>query len=416
MTRVSTNMPVTDMQYYLRRQEGNLHNIGNQIASNTGLLRLRDDPVSAAHAVRYDSYLARLNRFEENTKYAREHFDNTHDYLYSNMEILHRIRDLSLQAANGIYSPDDLKLMAVEVNELLKEVVNISNYLGPDTKQAFAGDKVYTQPFRLIEGTVEGGGETMITGVEYRGAGASRRVEIGDNMFINLDISGGEAFWAEKMTVFSSVDATDYRMQENGAFFIDGVEIAVSIGDTLPAIVAKINDSGAPVKAYIDIDTRGLVIEGTNAHLIRAEDKVGGASVLRDLGIIAGNMTNNAPNWNSNARVAGGSIFDMIIRLRDGMLRGDQDFIGSQGIAGIDLSINNIAFRLADIGSRKERAEHAWTRINQQIPNVTAMLDREAGLDFGTAATDLKRAQTAQQAILATAAKLLPPSLLNFLR
>ena len=416
MTRVSTNMPVTDMQYYLRKQESNVAGISNKIASNTGLSRLRDDPISAAHAVRYDSYLARLNRFEENTLYAKEHFDNTHDYLYSSMEILQRMRELSLQGANGINSPDELKMMAVEVNELLKEMVNISNYLGPDTKQAFAGDKVFTQPFRIVEGSVEGGGESMITRVEYRGAGATRKVEIGDNMFIDLDLGGGEAFWAEKMTVFSSVDATDYRVQENGAFYIDGTEINVAVGDTLPAIVAKINDSGAPVKAYIDIDTRGLVLEGTNAHLIRAEDKAGGASVLRDLGIIAGNMTNNAPNWSSSARVAGGSIFDMIIRLRDGMLRGDQDFIGSQGIAGIDLSINNVAFRLADVGSRKERAEHAWMRINQQIPNITGMLDRETGLELTTAATDLKMAQTAQQAILASAAKLLPPSLLNFLR
>jgi len=416
MTRVSTNMPVTDMQYYLRKQEENRSSVGNKIATNSAFTRLRDDPISASHAVRYDSYLARLNRFEDNTLFAQQHFDNTHDYLNSSINILQRLRDLSVEGAHGTYTPDDLKIMAVEVNELLKEMVNISNYLGPDIKQAFAGDKVFTQPFRKVEGFVDGAQETMITAVEYRGAGATRKVEIGDNMFINLDIGGGEAFWAERMTIFSSVDATDYRVQENGAFFIDGTEINVAVGDTLPSIVAKINDSGAPVKAYIDIDSRGLVLEGTNPHLIRAEDKAGGASVLRDLGIISGNMVNNAPNWNSTARVSGGSVFDMIIRLRDGMLRGDQEFIGSQGIAGIDLSINNIAHRLADISSRKERADYAWNRINQQIPNITGMLDRESGLDLAAAATDLKMAETAHQAILATAAKTLPPSLLNFLR
>ena len=416
MTRVSTNMPVTDVQFNLRRQEERAADIMKQIGQQTRITSLRDDPIAAAHAVRYDSYLARLNRFEENVKYAQDHYNNTHDYLTSTTDVLQRIRELAVTAANGVYSGDDLKIMAVEVNELLKELVSLSNVLGPDTKQAFAGDKLFTQPFRLVEGTVEGGPETLITRVEYRGAGASRQVEIGDNMFLELDISGGEAFWAEKMQVFSTVDATDYRVQENGAFFIDGVEISVAIGDTLPSIVAKINDSAAPVKAYIDIDSRGLVLEGTNAHLIRAEDKTGGATVLRDLGIIAGNMHNNAPNWNPTARVAGGSVFDMVIRLRDGMLRGDQDFIGSQGIAGIDLSINNMAYRLADVSSRYERAEFAWLRINQQIPNVTRMYDRETGLDMATAITDLKMAQNAHQAILATAAKLLPPSLLNFLR
>jgi len=416
MTRVSTNMPVTDMQSALKRQESVLSNIQNQMGTNNKLHRLRDDPIGASHSVRYDSYLTRLHRFEDNTEYAKKHLDNTHDNLMSTTEILQRIRELAVQGSNGTYSPDDLKIMAVEVNELLKQLVSISNTLGPDTKQAFAGDKVFTQPFRIVEGRVDGGEDHLITNVEYRGAGASRRVEIGDNMFLKIDIGGDEVFWAEKMKVFSSVDATDYRVQEPGAFFIDGIEIPVAVGDTLPAIVAKINDSAAPVKAYIDIDSRGLVLEGTTAHLIRAEDKVGGASVLRDLGIIKGNMTNNAPNWSDSARVAGGSMFDMVIRLRDGMLRGDQDFIGSQGIAGMDLALNNLVHRLADVSSRKERAEMAWLRINQQIPNIQEMLNREIGVDIATAATDLKMAEYSHQAILATAGKLLPASLLNFLR
>jgi flagellar hook-associated protein 3 FlgL len=416
MTRVSTNMPVTDMKFNLQRQEENLSRIQKQIGTGSRLTSLRDDPVAAAHSVRYDSYLNRLHRFEENVKFANEHFNTTHNYLNSTNEILQRIRELAVTGAHGIYSQSDLRIMAVEVNELLKELVSISNMVGPDIKQVFSGDKVFTQPFRVVEGTVLGGEETMITGVEYRGAGASRRVEIGDNMFIDLDIGGGEAFWAEKMRIFSSVDATDYRVQEQGSFFIDGVEINVNIGDTLPAIVAKINDSAAPVKASIDIITRGLILEGTSAHLIRAEDREGGATVLRDLGIISGNMVNNAPNWDPSARVSGGSMFDMVIGLRDAMLRGDQDYIGSLGIAGMDLAIGNVVHRLADISSRAERAEIAWLRINQQIPNVTRMLDREIGLDLVTAASDLKMAQNAQQAILATAAKLLPPSLLNFLR
>ena len=205
MTRVSTNMPVTDMQFYLRKQEENLSNIQKQIGTNSRLHRLRDDPVAASHAVRYDSYLTRLHRFEGNVKYARDHYNNTHDYLVSAVDILQRVRDLAVTGANGIYTNDDLRNMAVEVNELLKEIVSISNTLGPDTKQAFAGDKVFTQPFRVVEGTVEGGGETMITRVEYRGAGSTRNIEIGDNMFLEMDIGGGEVFWAEKMRIFSTV-------------------------------------------------------------------------------------------------------------------------------------------------------------------------------------------------------------------
>jgi flagellar hook-associated protein 3 FlgL len=127
-------------------------------------------------------------------------------------------------------------------------------------------------------------------------------------------------------------------------------------------------------------------------------------------------MENNAPNWASSARVSGGSLFDMVIRLRDGMLRGDQEFIGSQGIAGMDLALNNVTYRMAEIGSRQERSEMAWFRINQQIPDITAMLNRESGLDMEDAAMNLKMAEFAQQATLQTAARLLPRSLLDFLR
>ena len=416
MRRISTDMTHSDMQFYLRRQEENLNNIQSRIETHNRLQRLRDDPLAASHAVRYESYLTRLNRFENNTYKAREHFDNTHDYLNETNNIIQRIRELAVNGANGVHQGYELQIMGMEVNELLKELVSLSNAIGPDTRQIFSGDKVFTEPFRVVEGTVEGAGETVIARVEYRGAGASRRVEIGDNMFLELDLAGDEAFWAEKMQIFSTTDATDYRVRENGAFYIDGVEIGVNIGDTLPSIVAKINDSAAPVKAYIDMDTRGLVLEGTNAHLIRAEDKEGGATVLRDLGIIAGNMVNDAPNWNSSARVYGGSMFDMVIRLRDAMYRNDQDFIGSQGIAGMDLAVNNVVLRLADVSSRKERAETAWHRINAQIPNITSMLERETGLDMVDAITDLKSAQMAHQAALQTGARILPQTLLDFLR
>jgi flagellar hook-associated protein 3 FlgL len=289
--------------------------------------------------------------------------------------------------------------------------------VGPDNKPLFAGDKAFTEPFRVVEGTTAGGMEVMVTNVEYRGAGAARRTEISDNAFIDLDLGGGEVFWAEKMQAFSSVNAANYRVNENGSFFIDGVEIRVNTGDTLPAIVAKINDSGAPVKAYIDPDNRGLVLEGTTPHLIRAEDGVEGATVLKDLGIIRGNMENNAPNWDPvRSRVAGGSMFDMMIRVRDAMFRGDYDFLGSQGIGGMDIAVSNMATRLAEIGSRQERVNMVWERLTLEKTNVRENLARVSGVDLTTAVTDLKMLEIAHRATLQTAAKILPVTLLDFLR
>jgi flagellar hook-associated protein 3 FlgL len=415
-------MPHIDTQFQLRRQEEKHAKMMSQINSGSRITELRDDPLAAGHTVRYQSYLARLERFEKNTQYAKDHFNVVHGYMNEAISIMHRVRELSVQGANGTYTEEDQKLMGMEINELIKELAALSNTVGPDGKQVFAGDKALTEPFRIVEGSVPGaGGESMVVRVEYRGAGASRRTEISDNTYVDLDLGGGEAFWAEKMKIFSSVNASNYRVSAPGSFFIDGSEIRVTAGDTLPAIVAKINDSPAPVKAYIDPETRGLVLEGTNPHLIRAEDAVSpngeGPTVLKDLGIIRGNMVGNAPNWDTTRSiVSGGSTFDMLIRLRDALYRGDQDFIGSQGIAGMDLAIGNLTTRLADIGSRQERAEVVWERLNKEIPNVTANIVRESSVDMANAATNLKFLEYVQKASVQTAARILPVSLLDFLR
>jgi len=408
-------MPNNDMQYYLRRQEDSLQNLQNKISSGTKLNELRDDPLAASHAVRYKSYLTRLERFENNTLYAQDHYNQIDINMQQAVDILQRVRELAVTGANGTYTKDDTKNMATEVNELLKELVSVSNTVGPDGKQLFAGDKAFTEPFRIVEGTVEGGGDSMVVNVEYRGSGPARKTEIGDGAYTQLDIGGGEAFWAERMQIFSNVDASQWRAAGDGAFYVDGYQIPVKAGDTLPAVVAKINDSGAAVKASVDPETKGLMITGTNPHLIRMEDKQG-SSTLQELGVIQPNNDPSAPNWSPSARVAGGSAFDMVMRLRDGLLRGDHDFIGSQGIGGIDLALGNLETRLTDIGSRQERVTKTWNKLNQEIPNVTAQVARESDVNMVDAATDLGMMDFAHKAALQTAAKIIPPTLLDFLR
>jgi flagellar hook-associated protein 3 FlgL len=255
----------------------------------------------------------------------------------------------------------------------------------------------------------------MVVDVVYRGSGPGRNAEIGEGVYTALDIGGGEAFWAERMQIYSMIDASNWRAHEHGAFYVDGKEIIVAPGDTLPGIVAKINESSAPVKAYIDPQTKGLALEGTNPHLIRLEDKAG-SRILEELGIVQFNSDPSAPNWHNAARVSGGSVFDMVLRLRDGLFRGDQNFIGSQGIGGIDLALSNMQTRLAEIGSRQERAEMAWTKLNQEIPNVASYIVRESGLNMTTAAMELANMDFAHRAALQTAARIIPPSLLDFLR
>jgi flagellar hook-associated protein 3 FlgL len=82
----------------------------------------------------------------------------------------------------------------------------------------------------------------------------------------------------------------------------------------------------------------------------------------------------------------------------------------------MDLAINNVATRIADIGSRQERVETVWQRLNREIPDVTANLARETAVNMADAATDLRMLDFAHKASLQTSARILPVTLLDFLR
>jgi flagellar hook-associated protein 3 FlgL len=415
MERISTNMPNDDMQFYLRRREQGIADIQGKISGQTRLRELASDPLAASHAVRYASYLTRLERFEKNTLSAQEHYNYVDGYLGEANDILQKMREIAVKGANGIWLPEDTALMGVEVNELMKEFVSIANAAGPDGKYLFAGDRSLSEPFRIALGTVDGIGEESPVRVEYRGAGSARQIEIGDGNYSVLDLAGGELFWAEKMQVASSVDASEYQVQQETSIFVDGIEIPLAVGDNVNTIAAKINDSAAPVKAFIDVETRGLALEGTDAHLITLEDRAG-SQVLQDLGLIRGNSMQGAPNWSAGARVTGGSVFDVMIGLRDALLRGDHAYTGGQALGGLDAAFDNLNARRNALGSRSERVQAAWGRINGEIQNVTESFDREAGLDLADAALQFGMMDMAHKAALQTAARVLPPTLLDFLR
>jgi len=415
MERISTNMPNDDMQYYLRRKEEAVSDIQAKMANQTRIRQLADDPLGAAHAARFSSYLTRLERFEENTLSAKEHFNLVDGFLGEAGNILQKARELAVQGANGIYTKEDTAKIAVDVNELLKEFVSIANTSDSSGTYLFAGDRSTSEPFRFELGTVEGLGEDAPIRVEYRGSGASRRVEITDNVYSDLDIRGGDIFWAEKMRVASPLDASNYQVQRDASIFIDGVEIPLKTGDNVNSIIAKINDSPAPVRAFLDVQTRGLAMEGTDSHLISLEDQAG-SDVLRQLGLIRGNSVQGATNWAPDARVSGASIFEVLINFRDALLRGDASYIGGQTLGGLDGALDNLNTRRTSYGSRNERVQTTWARLNTQIQDVNESLSREVGLDLASAAVEFGMMDMAHKASLQTAARILPQTLLDFLR
>jgi flagellar hook-associated protein 3 FlgL len=413
MRRVSTDMMNNDMQYWMRRREDAMASMSNRMNKQERFENLRDDPLAAARSVRYDSFSKRLERYEENVRYTLDRSKIAEGYMRQTQDLMQRIRELAVTGATGTFTKEDSAAMAVEVDQLLSEIVNLANARGPDGDFLFAGDKARTEPFKVLEGYAAGAGAATTVGVEYLGGLGSPEAEISEGAYLPMNIAGDEVFWSERQRISGGVDASNYRVMDATSIFIDGHEIALKPGDTAQAIIAKINDSGAAVKASLDPSRNSLVLEGSQAKRIRLEDGVNG-STFADLGILSGSRVPS--DYAATARVSGGSLFDSVIALRDALYKGDHIDVGGRVLASIDAGMDNMGRRLAQAGAMMERLESAKLRLNKEIPDVTALLAAEQDLDFAQAITDFKMMEYAHQASLRMAGKTLPQTLLDFLR
>jgi flagellar hook-associated protein 3 FlgL len=416
MKRISSQMPTFDSSYFMRLREYDMNEEYQKIGGQTRINKLRDHPLAASRSTRFQSEIMRTDRYEKNVEDVRSTIATTEGELRSAMDILQRIRELGVQGANGTFDKAQMGYMGQEVDQLLGELLTIANTKDQNGNYLFSGTLSRTTPFRLTMGRVTGGDGDKVVAVDYMGNIGRNAAEVSEGAEVGINLPGNVAFWAEQQQIYSTVDASQYRVQRDQSIRIDGTEIHLATGDTVSAIAAKINDAAVPVRARMDPVTGGLVLETTVPHQIWAEDP-GDGTVLQDVGILARGSNHPPLNVASTARVFGGSIFDMVINLRNALYEGSGEKVSSVGLRGVETSITNMAGVLGDIGARDARLETTAKRLEYQKPLLVGFDSQERDLDMADAITKLKTLEyTHEAALSATARALNRPKLLDFLR
>ena len=414
MTRISSQMNNNNTQSSLRLQESRLNRANNQIGSQHRIQSLRDDPIAAGHLVRYQSYLGRVKQFEKNALTLSDQFQVREGYMTDSLDIMQRVRELAVTGANGIYNKEDLSNMATEVDELLKALIQNANAVSADGNSIFAGTNTKATAFDIEMGNVEGSGVPLIQNVRYNGNIDVNLIEVDEGKYLQNDNAGIKTFWAENQQIFGGRDASAWQASSDTVISVDGVDIQIKQGDNLYALVAKINDSGAAVKASVDPVRNSLNLATTDARQLWLQDKEG--SALQELGIIKDSSQLPPYNLGEGTRVSGGSMFDTVIAFRNALLAGDQESIGGRVLGALDKGIDSLVTRIAKSGSEYERAQLNATRSSKLALDVTQMVSREGDLDFTKAITDLKMLDYTNQATLSQAGKMYSSTLLNYMR
>ena len=413
MDRVSTNLPNDSMQFYLRERQEMMLRTQNQIASQSRIEELRDDPIAAAHATRYRSYQVRLERFSDNTQTIKHRNQLTEGYLQQAVDMLQRARELAVQGANGSYAPEDLAYMGGEVDQLLAEMIEVANARSADGTTMFAGDRSLQLPFRPLRGISAGGARELITEVQYTGTINQQFGEISERNYVQTNFPGNQVFWAEQQRILSRTGAEGFQVDQDATILVDGREIQLRAGDTAFSVVEKINASGALVRATIDPVFGSVVLTSTSPHQIWLQDGPD-STVLQELGLINGDRP--PQNLAVSANRSGGSAFDALIKLRDQLFDADQEAVGSRGILGLDLALDNMLTNLGRLGAINARLDTVYQRTEHEVIEVAAQDSRLTDVDMAQAITDLSRLEATHRAALGVSARVIQPTLLDFLR
>ena len=142
-----------------------------KLSSGMRINRAGDDASGLAVSEKMRSQVRGLNMASKNAANGISFIQSTEGYLQETQDIIQRLRELAVQASNGIYTSEDRMQIQVEVSQLVDEIDRIASHA------QFNGMNVLTGRF------AREGGENIVTGSMWFHIGANmdqrERVYIG---------------------------------------------------------------------------------------------------------------------------------------------------------------------------------------------------------------------------------------------
>ena len=234
---ISVNTNVTSMkaQKNLGGANGNLQTSMERLSSGLRINSAKDDAAGLQISNRMTSQINGLDVAMRNANDGISIAQTAEGAMQESTNILQRMRDLSLQSANGSNSTSDRESMQKELSALQTELTRIS-----DTT-SFGGQK-------LLDGTY--GTQKFQVGSNANETISVSLSSTAANKIGNHSVSGkGTKFGVETAGVLSQGTTADT------AFAVNGKVVAITGGDNAAKVADNINKAGAGVKAEASVTT-----------------------------------------------------------------------------------------------------------------------------------------------------------------
>jgi len=249
-----------------------------KLASGMRINRAGDDASGLAVSEKMRGQIRGLNQASRNAGDGISFIQTTEGYLQESQDILQRLRELSVQSSNGIYTAQDRSQIQVEVSQLVDEIDRIASHA------QFNGMNMLTGAFAREEGTNNvpsamwfhiGANVDQRTRV-YVGtmsASALGLKDLGDGKKISL-ASPDEANRAI-MTFDAALNKVSKQRADLGAyqnrleFTVKGID---SGAENLQAAESRIRDVDM-AKQMVEYTKNNILVQSGNAMLAQANQR-----------------------------------------------------------------------------------------------------------------------------------------------
>jgi len=125
---INHNMSALYANRQLGIRDASIGNNIEKLSSGMRINRAGDDASGLAVSEKLRSQVGGLNQAERNIQNGVSFIQTTEGYLQETQDILNRLRELSVQSANGVYTDEDRMQIQVEVSQLVDEVNRIASH------------------------------------------------------------------------------------------------------------------------------------------------------------------------------------------------------------------------------------------------------------------------------------------------
>ncbi|PTB95036.1 flagellar hook-associated protein 3 [Marinobacter sp. B9-2] len=225
MIRISSQQIFSGGINRLQELNTSLNNTQQQISTGKRVNKPSDDPVAAARILKLDQELSRVETYQRNVDLADNRLKQEESALESSIDVIQRIRELTVQAGNGSLSANDRRSISSELEERLGQLANIANTRDASGEYIFSG----------FQGSVKAFEQDASGSWIYQGDEGQRVLEIDDGVTVPISDNGKDIF-VRVPAAITGIPATGNTPGSyiSGVDLVDQNSLQSTFGDGFP--------------------------------------------------------------------------------------------------------------------------------------------------------------------------------------